>query len=355
MKKIGILTFHFCDNYGAVLQCYALKTAINNFSGCQAEVINFNPNWKPGWFTENDLQAKQIERLNSYKEFTKSYLNINDNIIYDMSKEDPKKYDYYIVGSDQIWNPTFNFFNTTYFLDFLRDEAVKISYAASIGISTEDKRLDPELFMKYIPNFDFISIREQTHEAFIKQFTNKKVNTVLDPTLLIDKEKYEIITSKINKTPKNKYIFLYFLKHDSTSPLVLSFVNMLSRKYNLKVIHNFIDLPTNIFKNESESYYFKGPEDFLWYIKNAELVITNSFHGTIFSIIYQKPFYTYIVKNLSSRIYNLLGSLGLEDRIISGYKNLEDINLKIDYSKVHKNLLPYKNKSIQFLNEALDI
>ncbi|WP_326910414.1 polysaccharide pyruvyl transferase family protein [Sedimentibacter sp. MB31-C6] len=356
MKKIGILNFHFCDNYGAVLQCYALKYTINKLDGCYAEVINFNPNWKPSSFENEIIKNKYISKLDKYEKFREKYLEIESDFIYDMTSDKCPKFDYYIVGSDQVWNTTFSFSNTAYFLDFVEDNSVKISYAASIGIGLEDKRLNPKIFEKYIPNFNYLSIREKTHEAFVQQFTEKKVHTVLDPTLLLEKEEYDkLIDNTKSEKEKDKYIFFYFLNHDKTAPLAISFVNMLARKYNLKVIHFFTEAPKGLFKNNSDSFFFDGPIDFLWYIKNAEIIVTNSFHGTIFSILYQKPFYTYIVKSMSSRIYDLLENLGLKNRIISGFKKLRDVDFNIDYTEVNKKIKFSREYSLNFLKKSLNI
>ena len=350
MKKVGILTFHFCDNYGAVLQCYALLKVINSMERYNCEVINYNPNWKPRWFTDPKMQEKFLAKLEKYVAFRRDFLAIQEGYIYDTSEI--KAYDYYVVGSDQVWNTSFRFSKPTYFLDFVPDNAVKVSYAASVGLAIEDKRLNRTYFEQYIPRFDYLSIREKTHEQYIKEFTDKSVTTVLDPTLLLRKEDYDEIISR-DKEEKEKFIFLYFLKHDTTAPLMISFVNMLSRKYNLKVIHYFIDVPKQAFKNNSESFFFEGPQEFLWYIKNAEVVVTNSFHGTIFAIQYHKPFYTYVVKSMSSRVLDLLQMLGLEDRLINGYKNIDDVNFDIDFEKVERKLETLRGESLNYLKVAL--
>ena len=207
MNSVGIMTFHFCDNYGAALQCFALRKVINSFEDYQAEVINFNPNWKPGWFTEEDIQEKYIDKLKIYKKFQKKYLGVKEPVIYDKEMIS-KNYDYYIAGSDQIWNPSFNFFNTAYFLDFAPSEAVKIAYAASIGMPVETAKNYSDIFKNKIKNLDFIGIREKTHKDFIKGFTEKKVESVLDPTLLLNKEDYEEIVEK-KRMLKNLYFYIF--------------------------------------------------------------------------------------------------------------------------------------------------
>ncbi len=352
MKKIGILTFHFCDNYGAVLQCYALKTYIKRTFNHDVEVINFFPEHTQKWYTETDLQERYLEKLNKFERFEKEILNIVSGRI--SNKEELKKlnYDCYIVGSDQIWNLSFPHSDTAYLLDFVEDSSIKISYAASVGMRLDDKILDHSIFKKYIPNFDYISVREKTHQPYIQSFTDKQVHTVLDPTLLLDSRDYDLIINN-NKPTRGKYIFMYFLKHDNDFPQAMSFVNMLARKYNLKVLHFFVDLPNVVFENESQSYYFDGPTEFLWYIKNAEIIVTNSFHGTIFSIQYKKPFYTYVVKHMGARVVDLLKTLELEERIISGYKRLDEVIFEIDYTHAYDVIESLRIESKEFLEKSL--
>lgn len=356
-KKVGILTFHFSDNYGAVLQCYALRKVINEMSNYQAEVINFNPGRKEGWYTEKKLQQRYIEKLEKYKQFNKYENGIDSPIFYDIKEINQEEYDGFVVGSDQVWNTSFSFFNSAYLLDFVKENKKRIAYAASVGVAVESPRLKKELFEEWIPKFDYLSVREKTHQEFIQSYTDKNVETVLDPTLLLTKKEYdELIESTEEKKDVDKegdYIFFYYLKHDDTTPLACSFVNMLSRKYNLKIVHFYVEMPEQTFKNENRSFYFEGPKDFIWYIKHAKIVVTNSFHGTVFSILYHKPFYTYIVKSMEARVLDLLEELKLTDRLIYGYKPLQDVSFLVDYSVADDILESKRKKSKKFLGNAL--
>lgn len=356
MKKIGILTFHFSDNYGAVLQCYALRTVINRTKECRAEIINFNPGRKLAWYTEKDIQEKFDRKIEKYELFNKNENGIKQEVFYDINMQEQDGYDAFVVGSDQVWNTSFTFFNTAYLLDFVKGNQKKISYAASVGLAVDSPRMKREVFEKNIPKFDYLSVRESTHEDFIASFTDKKVQTVVDPTLLLTSTDYDKLIYDIEAErgkQQEDYIFFYYLKHDATLPLACSFVNMLSRKYNLKVVHFCIDMPEQVFKNESKSFFFDGPKDFVWYIKHAKIVVTNSFHGTVFSLLYHKPFYTYIVKSMEARVLDLLGDVGLEDRLVRGYKPLAEVNFDIDYDSVDEILEVKRKKSEIFLQEAL--
>ena len=357
MEKVGIMTFHFSDNYGAVLQCYALRTVINRMKNHYAEVINFNPGRKVAWYTNKDIQKKFDEKLRKYAEFNQYANGIQGEEFFDINELKQEDFDCFVVGSDQIWNPSFSFFSTAYLLDFVKGKQKKISYAASVGLAVDSPRMNKDVFAKYIPQFDFLSVREKTHQAFIESFTDKKVQTVLDPTLLLTCSDYDTLIEETelqrNDKQEDEYIFFYYLKHDATIPLACSFVNMLSRKYNLKIVHFCIDMPEQVFKNENKSFFFDGPKEFVWYVKHAKIVVTNSFHGTVFSILYHKPFYTYIVKSMASRVLDLLDSLGLENRLIRGYKPLNEVTFDIDFNSVDILLENKRKKSIAFLQEAL--
>ena len=358
MKKFGIMTFHFSDNYGAVLQCYALRTAINSIPDCTAEIINYNPGRKYAWYTDDILQKKYLEKLDKYYRFNRDDNGITEEQFNNIAELEQEKYDGFIVGSDQVWNTAFSFFNTAYLLDFADSNKRKIAYAASVGLAVESPRLKRDVFEKNIPQFDYLSVREKTHKDFIGSFTDKNVEAVLDPTMLLESHNYDELIKDVEMEKSTEvegdYIFFYYLKHDNKTPLACSFVNMLSRKYNLKVVHFYVDMPEHVFKNEDKSFYFDGPKEFLWYIKHAKIVVTNSFHGTVFSILYHKPFYTYIVKSMESRVVDLLSTLDVSDRIIRGYKPLGEVTFDIDFESVEKKLAKEREKSLRFLREALE-
>lgn len=354
MKHFGILTFHFSDNYGAVLQCYALRKVINSLDECCADVIPFNPGRKVGWYDDEVLQGQYKKKLEIFRTFNYEETGILKKDFGDICEILNEKYDGYIVGSDQVWNVSFSFFDTSYLLDFANEDKLKISYAASVGLDPAHPRMRKSIFEKHIPRFDYISVREKTHESFIAQFTDKKVETVLDPTLLLTAKDYDCLIEDVNKNEEN-FLFFYYLKHDSTTPLACSFVNMLSRKYNLKIIHFYVEMPEQTFKNENRSFYFEGPKDFIWYIKHAKIVVTNSFHGTVFSILYHKPFYTYIVKSMQARVLDLLGDLGLENRLIRGHKPLNEVDYEINYENVDILLEKKRRESLRFLRKAVGV
>ena len=188
--------------------------------------------------------------------------------------------------------------------------------------------MSSDAFKKHLPEFDYISIREKVHEEYIQSFTDTPVTTVVDPTMLLIREDYLPIISK-KRLCDEQFLLMYFLTHD---PNVIDMGNLLAAKFDLKVLHYFADMPDHLFWGNSEEFSFVGPREFLWYLDNADLVFTNSFHGTVFSILFETPFYSYTAKReMLSRIIYLTEMLGLEDRRLPGYLSPSKFSLEVNY------------------------
>ena len=307
MKKLGIITFHASHNCGSMLQAYALQCFLKK-NGYDPEIINFSSNGQQriySLFVENNsvknliknciifLHKSRIKNnFNKYEEFKSKNFKLTDYFTSN-SEEIVDKYDAVVAGADQIWNVTISDFDKAYFLSWV-DNAKKIAYAPSFGAKNVMTCMDdPTIIKKYLDDFDSISIREKNGQKWIKELTGKDVPVVLDPTLLVEKADYEIITSNDLKLP-SKYIFYY---SPSYSKKINDLVNKISKRYKLPVI-----------AFNSKSFYFKmmnfhgfklpdfeDPSAYLQLMKNAEMVITTSYHGTIFSSIYRKNFW--VIKN----------------------------------------------------------
>ena len=370
MNKAGIITFHCADNFGAILQVYALQKIIQDLN-IDAEIIDFRPEVlvepyehfinlrkyanKYGYRRALRSLLAQIyyfglikKRIESYNIFRNNYLKLSRNKYY--SQEDllnnPPIYDFYITGSDQVWNPSFKKdIGNSYLLDFVTGDSVKISYAASIAEEINDNFIED--YKKYINQFDYISIREKSSLKIINSITNKNIEVTLDPTLLLSKEQWNTISELPNID--EKYILVYDLQYNIE---LIKIANKLSEETGYKII---CFSKTKYFKNTIESFYYKGPSQFLGYCKKAELILTNSFHGTVFSVIYGKPFYTIPHTTRGSRMIDLLETLNLEDRLVYKANDLEEINYYIDYEKVNNILEIKKQESIDFLTTALNI
>lgn len=364
--KIGILTFQNAHNYGAQLQAYALKKYLKN-RNYEVEIINYansviennylykaKNNIKIGGINSaKKWLKKQYEIMFDKKEYQEKWLKFdafikeyitNDEKLFKKEEIDFSQYDYIICGSDQIWNPYLtDGFDDVYFAN-INAKVKKISYAASLGISKFDDRKMEERFFELIKNFNSLSVREKVLEKYITENTNLDVQTVLDPTLLIDQTEYKKFIKDI---PYKNYIFQYTLVDN---PKLDNIVKELAEKESLNIVE--LRYSRSFSKKYSTQIIDAGIEDFLSLIKNAKYVITNSFHGTIFSILFEKKFYCVKIDGLNSRIENILDITNLENRSIECF---EDINLveEIDYKGVKKRITQSRIESEKFLNEAL--
>ena len=360
--RIGILTFHCAHNYGAVLQAYALQEYLSG-KGHIVEIIDYRPSYltepyrvKLFWFrffSKNPIECMgrflnesfyylpmRYKRWFAFEHFIKKQLNLSAPII---GKQIPEMYDAYIVGSDQIWNPklTGGIFDDVYFAHFNFEKGDKkyISYAASMGATTlsEDEK---KHYLKRLVDFDKISVRENVLADLLQPLSNKPIAHVVDPTLLVGKDYWRKIT-KIPFSGK-KYVLVYAITRDA---IVFEKAKNLANQLNIEVI----ELTSGIVK-EKGKYQTSSPAHFLGAIKNAEFVITTSFHATIFSILFNTPFYTVLLGGgENSRVSSLLKMLDLQERI----KREDDIVMPetlINWGKTNELLEKIRKNSIDFIN-----
>lgn len=345
--KIGILTLPG-NNYGGMLQAYALKTKLEDL-GENVNHINYKMTKKKN-IKDEIKKVVYYSRNKKFRKFRIKYLNLinEDN---DFKKFNEENFDAYIVGSDQVWNQRIPWEQRKhFFLDFV-DKKRKIAYAASIGsdIIEENER---EKISCLLDRLDSISIREETGVKMYQKLTMKKIANVLDPTLLLSRNEWDKIAS--TRIKEEDYVFSYTLGANKN---ILNKMDELSYKLGNGIVE--ISYKKN-FKNERKSINNAGPCEFITLIKNANYVLTNSFHGMVFSIIYGKPFLVFTRGNMNSRIYDLLQILDLKDRIIDLEKNDEmeiekKLDKKIDYDNVYKILNNEQRKSLDFLKESLEI
>lgn len=360
--NVAIITFHNSTNYGAVLQTFALQKKILDLKN-NVEIIDYICEYKKSMYKITELKKDAsliynlLQIINAPLVLSKNkkmYKFMNKNYKLTLKKfyscNEINKYaenrDKIICGSDQIWNYNNTGFDKTYFLDFVDNEDKKVSYAASFGVENiEDKYI--EEYKKLLSKIKYLSVREESGKKIIKKILNKDVQVVLDPTLLLEKnEWYEFSSDKYMK--KNKYILLYTLHYSSE---IIDIANKLSKKLKYKVIM----ISTRM------KYYFSSfkclnpnPNEFVSLINNAEYVITDSFHGTVFSINLEKEFFVYLNDKLknNSRIENILSVFGLEDRILKNNNDFK-IQKKINYKNINYILSKLRNDSIEFLVNSL--
>lgn len=365
MKKIGIITVHRNVNYGANLQAFASCKYINNL-GFDAEIIDYYPkeidkdNYLFSWLKLSYDCGKSKSVFHNLKLITALAMSAPDKnkrlkSFYAFRKNHCKqsvKYENFddianggytdvVCGSDQIWNPDItNGINPFYFGD-IYGVSNRISYAASLGKSAY-KDVHEQKAAELIRSMDYVSVREEKSVDYIKSISGKNVENVCDPVFLLEKEEYEKIAQPIKV--KEPYLLVYSV---ISNPQMLS----AAKKYAEQNGLTLVEICQN--KNRRSKHLQLSaatPEELLGAMKDAEVVVTNSFHGTAFSIIFNKDFCVFDNILRKGRISNLLSKAGLENRIVEDeIKELAPIN----YDEVNNSLEDFINSSKQFLNTAL--
>ena len=353
MKKIGILTFHYSENknFGAILQSYAHLNLIKKFNK-NTEIINYIPND----YKNISLKAKISINLESkwFKEFSDKFLKISN---FESLENENKKYDIFIVGSDQVWRTKWLQKKVKhYFFDFVDENKKKIAYAASFGVDfwEGDRELTEEI-KPLIKRFHAISVREESGINICKEtFGIDNAVCVLDPTLMISKEDYQpILDDWKDKSHLNKKYIAHMLLDDDEK-----------LKNGSQNIAEYLKAEINYIKGKYKKILWKNyfaynkVSQWLTYLKDAELVITDSFHCTVFSLIFHKKFV--VVANPTrgiARLETLLEKVGLKERF---FTNIEDVmksgilDKEIDYTEVDKKLEVHRKYSMEFLKKALE-
>lgn len=352
MCKIGILTFYNPENknYGAILQSYAIIRLYEK-KGYKVELIRFVANPLP-------YKGQIINFIlgRSFKKFANKFFKIS-NIDFKSRRDLNKEYNIFSVGSDQVWRPIW-WKNKVkhYFFDFVDDDKKKIAYAASFGVDywEGDEKLTEEI-KPLIKRFDHISVREESGIGICKDtFGVDNVVCVLDPTLMIDREDYQPILDDWHDKSHLKKKYIAHMLLDDTEQL----------RNGSKKIADYLGAEINYIKGKSFKFLgktitlYNKVSQWLTYLKDAELVVTDSFHCAIFSIIFHKKFV--VVANPArgiARLETLLGKVGLEDRF---FTNIEEVlksgvlDREIDYKEVDKKLEIHRKYSMEFLKKALE-
>lgn len=368
-KRVGIVTIHMINNYGAVLQAYALNYYLNAL-GFDAETIDFRtyrvamsykyfmrPMKHPMNIIRNIDTLIHLRKLKCRNERVKGF--INDNIrlskdVYysnaDLAKAD-LDYDYYICGSDQIWNTFCKNYDDAFLLAFAKDKGVRLSYAASMGMSS----VHPDLVSKFheeLSDFSALSVREQNAVDVISSISGKETVQVMDPVFLLSSEQWQKVM-RDDKKIKKPYIFFYSV-HGGSSEM-RDYVKSVSKRYKLPVVVVDKNLREWLYPNIKR--YDAGPAEFISLLGGAKYVFTNSFHGSALSIILKKSFQVFVhgtpEQGTASRIYSLMDTLGLADRIVFREGDPESMGKEIDWTAVESKLSPMINYSKAFLDGAM--
>lgn len=384
-KKVGIVSCYFKHNYGSMLQAYATQKILDNME-IPNETINIDENidfanGKKKYYMSQltnipfiksklgmiklkfdkkinkDLGNNIQIRDNKYKEFEKNFKLTKPYKTYKELSEQCVNYSDVIVGSDQLWLPV-NVVADYYTLNWVPDNVNKISYATSFGVSTVPDKYKND-YKKFLNRINYLSTREEAGVKLVEQLSDNKATLVCDPTLLLNKEEWMDI-QKEEPIVKEKYILCYFLGSNIEHR---KFAERLKEKTGCKIVSlNHADEYVK-YSDKFCDYapYDIGPAEWINLIRNAEYVCTDSFHGTVFSLINNTKFFTferYSNKNskvsTNSRIYSLLGIVDLKERILSGTENIDDvIKMQIDFDNVNKKLDEFRQNSKEFLKNSL--
>lgn len=363
--KVGILSRHSVANYGSLWQAYALQTAIEEI-GYEAVNINYTPagetgsklaktlssvsRWKRNPITKMLFLAYQYpstaHTFNTFKKYRKKYLKeTNEYTDSNQLSEKLPSVDLFCTGSDQVWNLLYdNKIDDTYFFDFLPEGKKRIAYAASFG-GNKFECENTEKYRLYLKKYAYITVREESGVKILKDFGIDS-NQVLDPTLLLSGDEWERLLPK-NKS-KEDYILIYQLKPNKEFD---KYALELSKRTGIKLIR----ISTMYFQRFKcgEFHYLPQPTEFLWYIKNAKYLLTDSFHGTCFALSFQTPFIEILPDRYNERNKSLLKTIGVENRILDDYNDLSIIERKIDWEIIQNNILNKRMESIKILKTML--
>lgn len=364
--KIGILTYHRAHNYGAMLQAYALRTTLRQTKHNEVEFIDYWPLshqkqyalFKPIIGTNIASKCKNLilnlltltrryRRIREFEHFEQKYLQLPKSIVYPQDQQTiTEQYDCIVVGSDQIWRNHITAhqkigFDPVYFCQTLAHPTPCISYAASMGIIDFSKD-EEQLLKQYLDSFNTILVRENSLKHIVEQL-GRSATVVLDPTLLLTKEQWnELLPTK--RYCKQKYVLYYELLPSSSARL---FAKQQAKSMGCKLL--IMDAVIRTIPRLGH-IAFASPIEFLHAIRDAEYVIATSFHGTAFSIIFEKQFLTIDLKKNADRVKTLLNHLAIEEH----YQEQPKAVSMIDYSFVHKKLAFHREQSLTLLHQAID-
>lgn len=363
--KIKTITCHEVYNVGASLQAYALEKYLQEL-GHEVEIIDYKPDYLVAYKLlgignpiydrpvlrelyqlaklPGRIKSRYGKRKKEFDRFAQKYLSVtpkryksNDEL-----KKNLPEADIFFAGSDQIWNTLFNNGkDPAFYLDFAPKSAIRASYAASFA--TEDIVEEYKSKVReWLNNVNYISVRESSGVEIAKKLTNKEVVQVLDPVFLLNREKWERLEKKLPVS--EPYVLIYDFDNNKN---LYQLAFDLAQKNGWKV-YSFLknNMCDRSFENE-------GPEAFLWLIHHAKFVVSNSFHATAFSIIYQKQFAVFNRKEaINTRMRDLVLQLGLSSCIVHEHMSVDVVN--IDYDAIQKKLNKEIIKSKQYIEKVLE-
>ena len=386
-KKVALAINYDYHDYGGMLQAFATQRALGKM-GVESEALDFNclkgdinkRKWEYFLTNASDFSIvkeksrvigkKMRARMNkefgyklsardkAFDDFCRKNFQISKKFgSWKELQDSCHEYEAIIVGSDQLWLPS-NVAGDYYTLNFVPDGVKKVAYATSFGVGAIPEKMKRQ-YSAFLKRIDFLSARETSGQEIIKQCTGRDVPLVCDPTLLLETSDWDKILSR-EKVPQEEYVFCYFM---GDNPEHREFAKRLARKCNLKIVA-LLHLDQYIASDKDYVDYAPyniSPADFVGLVKNAKYVCTDSFHGTVFSIIFSKDFFTFKRFNkkaslsTNTRLTSLLNRLNLNERLFSGSESLtDDMGVK-DYHEVQNLLCDFRQESIKYLKESIGL
>ena len=366
---VGILTFHGADNYGAVLQAYALSKWLTDH-GCHAEIADYRIPEYDQYRTFRGIRyylgspktlvldilsmASRRRRSVRFRSFRKQYLPISDRCWRSAGElaQAADQYDVWICGSDQIWNPTkVGSELGVFLLDFAGPGNRKVSYAPSMGVS----RPEPEEmahFVRSLSGFHAVSVREADMAELFSPYVGAKIWETCDPVFLLGDGAYDSMDGKPRLEP---YVFLYVVGSAKANAAMIRSAETYSERHGLRLYY-IIDGNRVMFRVRGKSFFGCSPEEFLSLIRQAEHVISNSFHATAFSLLFKKSFVTYRKTGTAGRMGHLLERFGMTDRLCGESDDIGPIlDRPIEHRTTGQACADIRTTGESFLTMALDI
>lgn len=384
VMKVGIITSNasFLDNYGAVLQAYAMTAQLRKWN-VEPQIINYQYNTgeqvvSAEYTVDRSVKArlkyilsgnvslwqkvlyrcargKRNLQTELFRQFVQDNIPIDlrKSVTYEELKKQNLRFEALICGSDQVWNPLIhaNRNDPGFFLQFGNEKCRRIAYAPSFGVSVLPETAKSNL-KEYTDSFDALSVREQSGAVLMKEICERDVPVMLDPTMMADRSIWDTFDRIPEGVPK-QYILVYRFGR-------MEYMEKQIQNVAAELKLPILEIPVSIesYGKGSKILFGVGPEEFVTLIRNAEIVLTDSFHATVFSILNHTQFYTFLRQgkneknNMNSRMENLLEMLNLQERLI--YPDSEIVSLsKVKYENADVLLEQRRNESQKFLKDAL--
>ena len=350
--KIGILTIIDNNNYGNRLQNYAISFVLEKYGASSETILNSSYLNEKKMFISRLIYNKLkriFKKTNVFCARKRNFELFNYNINFSLKKVTAfskiTKYDFVISGSDQVWNPTFGRLRDVDLLCFVEPDK-RVAFSASFGVNYIPENMKSKV-ERALKKFKAISVREDVGKKIVEDLTGRTDTEVLiDPTMLLTADDWDKVSKKPTMLKTDKYILNYFLGNLSDDRR--NEINRVAKNNNCEVI--------NILDKESP-FYECGPSEFLYLEKNAFLICTDSFHSSVFGILYNTPFFVFEREdnkaNMNSRLDTLLSKFKLENRRYDG--EIIEKDLECNYTDAYKILDKERIKSMNFLKKALDI